>query len=222
MKPVQTVGCGAAVAMSMFLTSAAHAQWTVNVNSDIPASINQAQTMAQWAKQYEQMVQSITHLKSQVDAVTGPRGLGQILNNPALRAYLPNQWASIYDQVKYGNLQGLSGKAAAIYSAEGFDPNATDGRRRQLDVLAANKAMTMQAYDATLDRVNNINELMKQANATGDMKAAADLQNRMAAENAMIQAEQNRLKLALELQRIEAQLATEQRNREFDSVFTKR
>lgn len=222
MKRVQKFGCGVAASMSMFLASCAHAQWTVNVNSDIPASINQAQTMAQWAKQYEQMVQSITHLKSQVDAMTGPRGLGQILNNPALRAYLPDQWASIYDQVKYRNLQGLSGKAAAIYSAEGFDPNATDGRRRQLDVLAANKAMTMQAYDATLGRVNNINELMRQANATGDVKAAADLQNRMAAENAMIQAEQNRLNLALELQRIETQLATEQRNREFDSVFTKR
>ncbi|MGJ7915565.1 P-type DNA transfer protein VirB5 [Massilia sp. LXY-6] len=222
MKRVQTIGCRATAAMAMFLASGAQAQWTVNVNSDIPAAINQAQTMAQWAKQYEQMVQSITHLKSQVDAMTGPRGLGEILNNPALRAYLPDQWAPIYDQVKYGNLKGLSGKVAAIYSAEGFDPNATAGRRRQLNVLAANKAMTMQAYDATLARVNNINDLMKQANATGDMKATADLQNRMAAENAMIQAEQNRLNLALELQRIEAQLATEQRNREFDSVFTKR
>jgi type IV secretion system protein VirB5 len=222
MKRVRTIGYRVAAVMSMFLASGAHAQWTVNVNSDIPASINQAQTMAPWAKQYEQMVQSITHLKSQVDAMTGPRGLGQILNNPALRAYLPDQWASIYDQVKYGNLQGLSGKAAAIYSAEGFDPNATNGRRRQLDVLAANKAITMQAYDATLARVNNINDLMKQANATGDVKATADLQNRMAAENAMIQAEQNRLTLALELQRIEAQLASEQRSREFDAVFTRR
>jgi type IV secretion system protein VirB5 len=219
---MEVVRVAIAVAVSMSLVSVARAQWTVNVNSDIPATINQAQTMAQWAKQYQQMITQITHLKSQVDAMTGSRGLGQILNDPALRSYLPDQWASIYDQVRNGQLQGLSGRAAAVYSAEGFDANATGGRKRELDVMAANKAMTVQAYDATLARVNNINALMQQANATNDMKAAADLQNRMAAENAMIQNEQTRLNLALELQRIEGQLAAEQRSREFDTVFTRR
>lgn len=219
MKAMKAVHAAVALAVSMSLVPVARAQFTVNVNSDIPATLNQAQTMAQWAKQYEQMVTQITHLKSQVDAMTGPRGLGQILNNPELRGYLPDQWASIYDQVRNGQLQGLSGKAAAVYSAEGFDANATGGRKRELDVMAANKAITMQAYDATLARVNNINALMQQANATNDMKAATDLQNRMAAENAMIQNEQTRLNLALQLQRIEAQLASEQRHREFDAVF---
>jgi type IV secretion system protein VirB5 len=222
MKTMKAVRVAVAVAVSMSLVSVARAQWTVNVNSDIPATINQVQTMAQWGKQYQQMVTQITHLKSQVDAMTGSRGLGEILNNPALRNYLPDQWASTYDQVRNGHLQGISGKAASVYSAEGFDANATGGRKRELDVMAANKAMTMQAYDATLARVNNINDLMKQANATNDMKAAADLQNRMVAENAMIQNEQTRLNLAMELQRIEGQLAAEQRSREFDEVFLRR
>lgn len=199
----------------------AHAQWTVNVNSDIPAMINQAQTMAQWTNQYKQMVQSIAHLKSQVDAMTGARGLGQILNNPALRAYLPDQWAPIYDQVRNGSLRGLSGRSASIFAAESFDPNATGGRKRQLEVLAANKAITTQAYDATLDRVNNINALMQQADATGDMKAAADLQNRMAAENALVQNEQTRLNLAMQLQQAELRLAEEQRAREFAIRFAR-
>lgn len=199
----------------------AYAQWTVNVNSDVPAMINQAQTMAQWAKQYEQMVQQITHLKNQYDSMTGTRGLGQILNNPALRTYLPDQWASIYDQVRKGQLQGVSSRATSIYSAEGFDPNATGGRKRQLDVLAANKAITMQAYDASLARVQNINALMQQADATGDVKAAADLQNRMAAENALIQNEQVRLNLAMQLQQAEMQLAAEQRSREFADKFAR-
>jgi type IV secretion system protein VirB5 len=195
---------------------------TVIVAKDAPASFNQAQTMTQWANQYQQMVQQLMHLKNQYAAVTGTRNLGQIFNNPALRGHLPNEWASIYDEVRKGNLQGLSGKASSIFTAEGFDPNATGGRRRQLDVLAANKAMSMQAYDATLARLQNINALMQQADATQDVKAAADLQNRMTAENAMIQNEQVRLSLAFELQRAEERLALEQRAREFDSVFTRR
>jgi type IV secretion system protein VirB5 len=208
-----------AAAMGAAASPAAYAQWTVNVNSDIPATINQVQTMAQWAKQYQQMIQQITHMKNQYDAITGTRGLGQILNNPALRNYLPDQWANIYDQVRNGQLQGLSTKATSIYAAEGFDPHATGGRKRQLEILAANKAMAMQAYDATLQRVQNINALMQQADATNDMKAAADLQNRMAAENASIQNEQVRLNLAMQLQQAELQLADQQRSAEFSSKY---
>lgn len=199
----------------------AFAQFTVNVNSDIPAMINQGQTMAQWARQYQQMVQQITHLRNQYDAMTGSRGLGQIFNDPNLRTYLPDQWSNVYELVRRGQLPGVSSRATAIYSAEAFDSNAVGGRRRQLDVLADNKALTMQAYDATLARVQNINVLMRQADATSDMKAAADLQNRMAAENAHIQNEQIRLNLALQLQRIEMQLAAQQRAREFDEKFAR-
>jgi type IV secretion system protein VirB5 len=217
MKQLKTLALAAA--MGAAASPAAYAQWTVNVNSDIPATINQVQTMAQWAKQYQQMIQQITHMKNQYDAITGTRGLGQILNNPALRNYLPDQWANIYDQVRNGQLQGLSTKATSIYSAEGFDPHATGGRKRQLEILAANKAMAMQAYDATLQRVQNINALMQQADATNDMKAAADLQNRMVAENASIQNEQVRLNLAMQLQQAELQLADQQRSAEFSSKY---
>lgn len=205
--------------LSAAVAPAAFAQWTVNVNSDIPAAIHQVQTMAQWAKQYDQMTGQISQMKSQYESITGTRGLGQILNNPALRSYLPDQWAGVYDQVRNGKLSGISGKATSIYTAEGFDPNAAGGRKRELEVMAANKAMTMQAYDATLARVNNINSLMQHADATQDTKAAADLQNRMAAENAMIQNEQIRLGLLAQLQQAEEKLASEQRSREFKTKY---
>jgi type IV secretion system protein VirB5 len=62
---------------------------------------------------------------------------------------------------------------------------------------------------------------MAKADTTMDTKAAADLQNRMAAENAMIQNEQIRLNLLTQLQVAESQLANEQRAREFDTKFAK-
>lgn len=203
------------------LSSAAIAQIPVTITTSIPDTFNQIQTMAQWAKQYTQMVGQINQMKQQYDALTGNRGLGQIMNNPALHAYLPDQWAGIYDKVRGGTLPGISSAANTIFTNESFDNTAVGGRKRQLDVMAANKAMTMQAYDATLARVNNINALMAKADTTMDTKAAADLQNRMASENAMIQNEQIRLNLLAQLQVAETQLANEQRAREFDMKYVK-
>lgn len=201
--------------------SSVQAQIPVSITASVPDTLNQVAIMKQWAGQYQQMTGQINQMKSQYDSMTGSRGLGQINNNPALRTYLPEQWAGIYDKVKSGNLSGISSVASGIYSSEGFNPNAVGARRRQGEILAANKAMTMRSYDQTQARLNNINALMAQADATQDMKAASDLQNRIAAENAMIQNEQIRLNLAAQLQLAEAKLADAQRAREFDEKFAR-
>jgi len=201
--------------------SSVQAQIPVSITASVPDTLNQVAIMKQWAGQYQQMTGQINQMKSQYASMTGSRGLGQINNNPALRTYLPEQWAGIYDKVKSGNLSGISSVASGIYSSEGFNPNAVGARRRQGEILAANKAMTMRSYDQTQARLNNINALMAQADATQDMKAASDLQNRIAAENAMIQNEQIRLNLAAQLQLAEAKLADAQRAREFDEKFAR-
>src|SRR5471032_1179789 len=83
-------------------TPTVFAQIPVTVTSDIPSTLNQIQTMAQWANQYQQMISQISQMKQQYAALTGSRGLGQILNNPASRSYLPDEWAGVYDQVRNG------------------------------------------------------------------------------------------------------------------------
>jgi len=211
------VGLVAAVAAS----TPAFAAMPVAVVVDTPGALNQARTMTQWANQYRQMVDQIQGLQRQYNALSGLRNLGQIFNNPALRNYLPPEWTGVYDQVRSGNLNGISSRANAIYSSEGFDSAAVGGRKRQQDVMVANKAMTMEAYKATEARVQNINALMQQANLQQDAKGAADLANRMAAENAMIQNEQVRLNLLMQLQTAEKQLADQQRQREFDVAFAR-
>jgi type IV secretion system protein VirB5 len=216
-KTVKRIGAVLLLAVS----SSAFAGIPVTVVGDVPSTANQVQTMAQWAKQYKQMVDQIKGMERQYKAISGARNLGQILNNPALRNYLPNEWAGVYNQVASGSLVGLSNAAKSLAKTEGFSTTATGARKRQQDVLVTNKAMTMAAYDATLKRVQNINALMAQADAQEDAKGAADLANRMAAENAMIQNEQIRLNLLVQLQAAETQLAAEQRSREFDMAFAK-
>ncbi|GJJ05681.1 P-type DNA transfer protein VirB5 [Duganella rhizosphaerae] len=204
----------------LFAASApAFAGIPVSVLIDVPAIANQVQTIAQWSKQYQQMVSQIQGLQKQYSAMTGLRSLGQIMNNPALRSYLPEEWAGIYSQLQTGSYPSITGRASTIYSNEGFDSSAVGGRKRQQDVMVANKAMTMEAYKATEARLANINALMVQADAQQDAKGAADLANRMAAEQAMIQNEQVRLNLLVQLQAAEKQLADQQRAREFDTAF---
>lgn len=79
--------------------------------------------------------------------------------------------------------------------------------------------MAIEAYNATLGRLNNIQALMQQSNLTQDPAAKADLQNRWAAEYTMVQNEQTRLNLMAQLQQTELRLAEEQRHREFKNNF---
>lgn len=175
--------------------------------------------LAQAMLMVQNLMQQLDQMKSQYDALTGNRGFGTILNNPTLRSYLPDQWQSVYDQVKGGSLQGISGAAQQIAASEGLTGASTTGQQRYYDTLAANKAMTMQAYSATLARLNNIQSLMQQSNLTQDPAAKADLQNRWAAEYTMVQNEQTRLNLMSQLQQTELRLAEEQRHRDFKNNF---
>jgi type IV secretion system protein VirB5 len=148
-------------------------------------------------------------MTDQYNALTGNRGFGQILNNPSLTSYLPSQWQSVYSQVKSGQLQGLSSAAQQIESQEGMTAN-TPSQQRYNDTLATNKAMATQAYQASADRLQNIQNLMQQSDLTQDPAAKADLQNRLLSENAMIQNEQTKLNLMGQLQQAEEKLAEKQ------------
>ncbi|MGA4422921.1 P-type DNA transfer protein VirB5 [Ralstonia nicotianae] len=175
--------------------------------------------LAQAMLMVQNLMQQLNQMKSQYDALTGNRGYGNILNDPKLRSYLPDQWQAVYDQVKSGRLNGISNAAQEIAKSEGLTGASTAGQQRYYDTLAANKAMTMQAYSATLSRLNNIQSLMQQSNLTQDPAAKADLQNRWSAEYTMVQNEQTRLNLMSQLQETELRLAQEQRHRDFKNNF---
>jgi type IV secretion system protein VirB5 len=176
--------------------------------------------VAQALETVAQLKQQLSTLQQQYNALTGTRNLGDILNNPALRQYLPDDWANVYDKVKSGKYQGITGAATAIKDAEKLysnDPN----QQRVYDTMASNKAMTQEAYKNTMSRLDNIQSLMSQINAAQDTKAAADLQNRLSSENAMIQNEQTRLNLMFQLQQAESKLAEQQQQNAFKEKYYK-
>jgi len=160
------------------------------------------ETIAKWAQQYQQMVQQINQLQQQYNALTGIRNLGNIFNNPAFRNYLPSDWKNIYDKVKSGGLQGLTSHAASIYNDNKvFDmcssllPDHKARCEAKASKPSMDQAFAMDAYDQATSRLDQIDQLMGQINQTDDPKAIAELQARIASEQAMIHNEQIKLQL---------------------------
>lgn len=184
----------------------------------------QVETIAKWKMQYDQMTSQINQMKQQYESLTGSRNLGQILNNAALRDYLPNDWQGVYDAVKSGGYSGLSGRALSIYEGnKAFDACAhfkvADQRtacEAQAVKSAQDKAFALDAYDKAKSRLTQIDQLMAKINDTPDPKAIAELQGRIAAEQAMIQNEQTKLQMYQMVAAAEDRLQ-EQRQRELNA-----
>jgi type IV secretion system protein VirB5 len=190
------------VACSVFLSNSTYAQIPVTDGASIAQqAAAQVETIAKWKMQYDQMTSQINQMKQQYESLTGSRNLGKILNNAALRDYLPNDWQGVYDSVKTGGYSGLSGRAASIYeSNKVYDACAHYKVAEQRTACEAqavkgsqDKAFALDAYDKAKSRLNQIDQLMAKINDTPDPKAIAELQGRIAAEQAMIQNEQTKL-----------------------------
>lgn len=164
---------------------------------------NQAETMLKWKAQYDQMVSQINQMKQQYDSLTGSRNLGQILNNPAFRDYLPAEWQSVYDTVKSGGYDGLTGRAKTLYEkAKVFDScgHITVEDEKKLCESRAVKAsqdqaFALDAFDKAKSRLTQIDQLMSKINETSDPKSIAELQARIQSEQALISNEQTKLQL---------------------------
>ncbi|WP_321944004.1 type IV secretion system protein [Paraburkholderia tropica] len=203
--------------ITAFGATAAHAQIPVTDALTLAQAVQQVTTLT---SQLEQMKAQYTMLTSQYTAITGNHSYGQILNDAStLHNYLPDSWSSIYSNISSGSSSTLASSTNSIKSTEGLTAGSTTAIQRVYNVTAANKAMQMAAYNANIDRLNNIEALMVKADATQDASAKADLANRLKAEETMVQNEQTRLNMASRLQQSESDLSELQYENELKSTL---
>jgi len=192
------------IALSALMSSSAFAQIPVtDAASIVWQTVAQVETIAKWKLQADQMISQIEQAKQQYVSLTGSRGLGNIMNNPALRDYLPADWQRVYDSVRSGGYSGLSGRSKSVYNANKiFDSCAyitIADQRMACEARAVkgsqDKGVALDAYDAAKSRIGQIDQLMAKINDTQDPKAIAELQGRIAIEQANIQNEQTKLQL---------------------------
>ncbi len=201
---------------------------TTNATAGIPVidagSIAQAvQQVIQLKTQIDNQVSQIRQMEAEYKSITGSRNLGQLLNDPALRNYLPQDYANIYDAIKSGNTSKLSRSLDNIAKQEKGYANQKNGAERYATQALINKASSIEALEAQSKRLDNIQNLMTQINFANDPKAAQDLANRLSAEQAMVQTEQVRINLMSQLNDANLRLAREQRDKEsVNSIIGKR
>lgn len=151
---------------------------------DAAALAQMAEQITHMKTQIDNQISQITQLKSQVKAVTGTRNMGNLLKD-TVKDVIPSEWADIY---KAANVD-----VSSITDLKSFDPQAS------LKNLASIQEFSERAFEDTKDRLVNIEGLMSQIDLAEDVKAAADLQNRIATENGAIMNTQVKLDMMARL-----------------------
>ncbi|EBP5855033.1 P-type DNA transfer protein VirB5 [Salmonella enterica] len=177
---------------------------------------------ADFLQQFARMKEQLDTAKDQLaeaqrmyEAVTGDRGLGNLMRNAQLREFLPDDLRTVYDSANGGGYAGISGSINDILRDERLNGSVADMRRsieeRSRTAAATDKAVGLRAYEGAQQRLAQIEGLMDEISRTQDQKAIEELQARIAGEQAAIQNETTKLQMIAQLRQAEQALISEQR-----------
>jgi type IV secretion system protein VirB5 len=161
--------------------------------------MNHIENITQWTLQAKQMIEQIEAMEKEFQAATGSRGMGAIPDQ--LREQLKNiiadspGWEGM--RTKYPAFENAP-KASAVY-----------------DVIAKGEARMKGLQDIAERRLEQVNSLMQRIDSAGDPAAKQDLANRLAIEQAAIQAAANLAQIVAQKQEIEIRHAEMEAGMEF-------
>ncbi|WP_156145298.1 P-type DNA transfer protein VirB5 [Vibrio rotiferianus] len=198
------------VAAALIASCSVRAGIPVTVDADLTAIQNQIVNYAQMLKEYATMIKQLDEMRRQFSqmekeyaSITGSRNLGEILNDPQFRQYLPEDWQDVYSTVRGNGYGGLSQSARGIRdTTKIFDScsnQSTETEKTICDARAVkpaqDQAFAIDAYKKSQGRVVQIEGLMREINRTRDPKAVSEINARIQAEQALIQNEQTKISL---------------------------
>ncbi|MNW98886.1 Type IV secretion system protein virB5 precursor [compost metagenome] len=195
----------------------------VDAASIADRAIKHVETLAKYAEQIAVLRDQLESQKRQLEALTGTRNLGDILNNPAIRDALPADARDIL-RASNGGLGALSGVVERIEREEQLTGNYEQDKKNldaRADKLAVrSQAMMEQTQKAMTARVKQVDQLQAKINQTQDPKAISDLQARLLVEQANIQADQTRADVLTRQIEAEQALMEKQAEKLADSSFS--
>lgn len=208
MKTIKNIFGAFAVMIALSMSNSAHAGIPV---IDVTSIAQQIQQVAAWAQQYQQMVQQYGQMQQQFNSLNGTRGMASLVNNPALRQYLPSDYQSILNN-GYGNSAAIR-SAAKIYGIENTSLNPGSDAAKAFEAnanqAAINRATAEDGYAQASQRFASIQVLLDKVNNAPDAKDIADLQARIQAEQVMQQNEQTKLMMLGQLAQAQRDLANQ-------------
>lgn len=198
------------MALTLSLSFPASALLPVIVVADGPSMKNQFVNYSQMLKEYAMMLDQLREMERQYEqmqkdynSITGSRNLGEIFNDPAFQQYLPDDFTTIYNNVRNNGYDGLTGSAKALRDiSKVFDSceKKPDPLRRKICIAlslkpAQDQAFALDAYAKSVNRNQQISNLMSEINNTQDPKSIAELNARISAEQTLVANEQTRLNM---------------------------
>ena len=185
-----------------------------NIVQTTATAKNTLEQVKQLKEAYEAQLDQLREAIRQGDALTGNSGIGNILNGAAdrdNRRYAPESWEDTVKILEAGGLPGSADDVRAYYEAVKEQtnvagaadintvnpeaPNALAFENRR-DTTFAAQSVARASYNQTGRRIDDYERLMAEIENTPDAKAAADLTNRIAAQNGLTMAELIRLQAA--------------------------
>jgi type IV secretion system protein VirB5 len=208
----------ATLLLSAVLPSQASAQLAVvdagNIANTAAQLTELKNHLTQLKATYDKVTDQLSEAKRMTAAVTGSRGLGDILNDPSIRKYLPTSMKNIYDAASRGGYAGISGTIDEVLKAEELTGSTADKiaaiQARRQRGAATNKLVGEDGFAGAQARLAQLDALQKKINDTEDPKAIQDLQARIMIEQANMAAEAQKLQLMSMMAAAEEKLAEQQ------------
>ncbi len=166
------------------------------------ASLQQlVQSALSWQRQLQAMKSQLAQLEQTRTALTGARGMEQLLRQSvADRNYLPADWGAL-ERLAQGDVSAFPEIAARAKSLAQANARLSDADLARLPTTlrafvmgarraaSTDEALTQVAYERSSSRFASLGQLIDRIGTTGDAKAIAELQGRIAAEQAMLENE---------------------------------
>ena len=152
-----------------------------------------------WIQQFQQMHQQIVQADQQIHAIMGSRNMGSLLNNLTLAGVVPSDVNAVYHAIRSGGVQGLTAAAQIIrhnrmlYNCEGKTGDALRICQNMLNQTPQSQAYYANTYQMLIGRMQQIRALTTRINQTEDAKEILELNGRIAAEQAQVSNDTNRI-----------------------------
>lgn len=156
---------------------------------------NLAQAVLQvlgWIQQIQDMSIQLQRQQQQIQAITGSRNMGSLLNNLGLMGVVPYDVSMVYEAIRMGGVNGLSQAARVLrnnrmlYNCANKTGEAFRICQNLLNQSPQNLANFEGSFQTLLRRAGQIQDLTTSINNADDEKASLDLIARIGAEQAAV------------------------------------
>ncbi|MDO9204392.1 P-type DNA transfer protein VirB5 [Methylotenera sp.] len=165
--------------------------------------VNTLENIEKWKLQLTAMKDQFDQQVKQYTSLTGNRGFGTLLNDPALKKYLPDDWKNVYNQVLSPALEHPA--ICVGFAGVEFTRCETQAKKHYQDQMGYENA-----YNTSVALQNQVQGLIDGISTTTDPKDIAELQARIAGEQTKVLNAMMQMQLSTQLAEIKNKLVIQQ------------